>query len=1684
MRKRLLSLLLVFVLVLGMLPASAFAADLPFSIDVDGETATVTDGSTVVCSYCEDEMDAYTIDITGKEELTFTFTGECADDCLVTLWSPDADWDGFEDYEDIYPEDGAVTLSLPVNCSYLCVQESETGEFYHFLLADNSPKFKAFVDGEEISAVETDTIKGKPSYLLTVPAGTTEVDFEFLTGAKDYHFYNKEGTFLGTGDTSGQESYTIPVQDAYMIGSNGMGTSGSDGVLDGVAIQKAGEFTAEYYIMFAYAAADEGGEETDAPFLSIKIGDEEIAEDKIQLIHEAYEMGGDSWDLVHVVPYYHVTVPCGTTSVDVTYHEEPVICTNEPTSDVAYGYGTVVEGVDATSSATVRPISPVGDYVKNNDNTQTVSMPVAQYVVDADGYGKAITVEEDGGNYLAMCLFSFKYEEGTHSFGDAATCSVCGAANPDYVEPGVEIPEGAPFTALTTDAGDVGAITQMDDAATANYGSVPYYHVQIPASATKVYVTHPASEDPFCDASYGSAYGYAANTDDWSTSGVSLAFEAVEDGYKIELPVQLTFDDWMTGSEVSYDFVADEDGYVGYAVAVERSSSSSFTPICFFTFEYAEAEAGEHVHSYDEGVVTTQPGCMTKGEKTFTCSGCDENTEGHSYTEDIPANGHKHGALVETTPATCMADGEKTAECPNCDADTEGHIKTEKITKLGHQYNEGEVTTKATCEADGEKLFTCTREGCTEETKDHTKTEKITKLGHNFANGKCQNEGCEETCPLQDENGVFLLSNYDELLWFANAVNGGQTTISGKLTADITVPENWPGIGKKLSDGSTHCFAGTFDGDGHTVTLSGSVWGLFAYVMGTYDSNYSVKEYAVVKNVITDGISKDAPLIHAAGYAKISNCINKADTTGDNGYIAGIVGSLKYALKYNSLKYCDLRIENCINEGDIRGTSYVGGIVGEAVSGMVITGCVNTGNISGTGKIGGIAGHIQKTQNAVKIENSYNSGAVSGSTSVGGLVGDLYNGVQINNCYNAGEATYAIAGGVYNNTASVTNVYYRADLSGYAAPEKYSGGGYNTTVYSEAMNSADMGSADFAAKLGSAFKESCGGPVLSWQEAKAHTEANGGCSVCHAGFTEDTTLTVHKSTGDGYEIVGYDTVTKGNAYTFTVDIQDGYETENLAVYYNGTALTAEDGKYTIKNPAPTGHFYITVTGVKEMPDVRPISLPKEGNGYRVVPCEGYTTTVSNGGEFKFTVQIMDGFKKGDAFEVHVNNEKIDPDESGVYTVSNITEKKTVTVHDVVTASTASVTIDVHITDGKTAFFEAKNINKTLMIDQSVTVPYFDLELYGMDKYYYNPYCYEDEDGNPVPQTAGTREDANGVVTVMHAFIYMTDMFYLGLDEEYAGTGYSKTKDTDEDGTSDFDEAIYWGEQSVGSTFVNNFWGHPNGGNLNYHVNYKYPLGRDGWGSTSDQIRLYANDVLTIHFIGDSANGSAFGFFAVNDTDNTYDGTEQKDRAEVKAGEAITLTNYIASQGKNYTTAFITGDNKELYWVNVDVDAVSRVIREADPEEGIESSWRRDGFGNMTAEEFKTDANGVVTLNTTGMEPGVYYIANHGQFYKGDGSADSAGFVSNGAEAGPSYFVLTITEGDAVEITYGDMNNDGEVLLNDAAMVYAIANSKLDATEEQLAAADVDGNGEVLLNDAAMVYAYANSKLEKFPVEEN
>ena len=252
---------------------------------------------------------------------------------------------------------------------------------------------------------------------------------------------------------------------------------------------------------------------------------------------------------------------------------------------------------------------------------------------------------------------------------------------------------------------------------------------------------------------------------------------------------------------------------------------------------------------------------------------------------------------------------------------------------------------------------------------------------------------------------------------------------------------------------------------------------------------------------------------------------------------------------------------------------------------------------------------------------------------------------------------------------------------------------------------------------------------------------------------------------------------------------------------------------------------------------------------------------------------------------------------------------------------------------------------TVMAMKDITVPYFDLALYGLEEYYFVSETYGDDgDGKPGSDLEpGTAEYAEGKVTLLHLYIYALEVFYCGIDPEDAGQGYL------------YDEGLIGTEVfsisgGVGSTFMNQFWG--GDCNLNYYVNYEYPLASDGWGATSDQILLREGDIITLgHFTGWSFYADPYSIFNYITADNM----------EPVQGEEVTLTLYVA--GPNLGTSSDTAQTVNTRCLDVYYAPVDNI-----PSEYV-TDWEYLGTA---------DDNGELILDTSMLEPGEYIIAVAGQ----------------------------------------------------------------------------------------------------------
>ena len=142
-------------------------------------------------------------------------------------------------------------------------------------------------------------------------------------------------------------------------------------------------------------------------------------------------------------------------------------------------------------------------------------------------------------------------------------------------------------------------------------------------------------------------------------------------------------------------------------------------------------------HSYDSGVVTTDPTCTAEGVKTYTCATC-----GDTYTEAVSSLGHTEGEAVKENEVAADCDTEGSYDtvvyCSVCDAELSRETTT--VDALGHTEGEAvkENEVAADCDTEGsyDTVVYCTV--CDAELSRETTT--VPALGHTEGEAVTENE--------------------------------------------------------------------------------------------------------------------------------------------------------------------------------------------------------------------------------------------------------------------------------------------------------------------------------------------------------------------------------------------------------------------------------------------------------------------------------------------------------------------------------------------------------------------------------------------------------------------------------------------------------------------------------------------------------------------------------------------------------------------------------------------------------------------------------------------------------------------------------------------------------------------------------------------------------------------------------
>ena len=346
-----------------------------------------------------DETPAYTAD----SFAALTITGSPTSLYMANFWGHDENLMYYRNHCYPYMSPGWGSTS-----DYIVLSDGDTWDVAMFT------NWSFWSSGGAFTCFDKDAYNARPGMELTVNTqayGTTFEGSDFYPFSNlDVFLYNDKWEqieqYKEAADGKSTFSFTAPTEEGtyYLVGMDPNRTIPKDDS-GGTNYAKIAPATAILNV-----AADA---ELERPFQDAAVNDEKLAAKNTSYEGITTLTSADGQTTYTEVPKYHVTVPAGAGTVAVTYNKDVDILHDGATVyayEVEFAATAVNRAAAQASGYTLKPITLENSYTRNTDGTQTVLMPVTGYVRNADGSGKAITLQATSDkNSAPIALFTFEY---------------------------------------------------------------------------------------------------------------------------------------------------------------------------------------------------------------------------------------------------------------------------------------------------------------------------------------------------------------------------------------------------------------------------------------------------------------------------------------------------------------------------------------------------------------------------------------------------------------------------------------------------------------------------------------------------------------------------------------------------------------------------------------------------------------------------------------------------------------------------------------------------------------------------------------------------------------------------------------------------------------------------------------------------------------------------------------------------------------------------------------------------------------------------------------------------------------------------------------------------------------------------------------------------------------------------
>lgn len=257
--------------------------------------------------------------------------------------------------------------------------------------------------------------------------------------------------------------------------------------------------------------------------------------------------------------------------------------------------------------------------------------------------------------------------------------------------------------------------------------------------------------------------------------------------------------------------------------------------------------------------ITKKATCTEDGVITYTCTECNE-----SYTEKIPATGHKYNDIV--TEASCDKGGYTLHTCANC-GDT---YKDDFTAPTGHKYTKTTVK-QPSCDTDGVSVYTC-------DTCGDSYSEVIKAKGHIYASEVTKKANCTDdgvityTCAICGDK-------YTEVIKAKGHNYSAEVTKKANCTDDEVITYTCANCGDKYTEvikAKGHNYSAevtkkaTCDTDGVKTFTCADCGDVYTEKLEALGHTYGISE--VVKPTCdNDGYTKFTCSVCGDSYSKVIN---------------------------------------------------------------------------------------------------------------------------------------------------------------------------------------------------------------------------------------------------------------------------------------------------------------------------------------------------------------------------------------------------------------------------------------------------------------------------------------------------------------------------------------------------------------------------------------------------------------------------------------------------------------------------------------------------------------------------------------------------------------------------------------------------------------------------------------------